>query len=109
MVRRIPASLLDTYEVDVLIIDDSSRDATFDKGPSDQQRRIASLPRDRLFNPVNQGYGGNQKIGYRYAIENGYDFVALIHGDGQYAPDACPNFSSPCARARPRRSSARAC
>ena len=37
-----------------------------------------------LFNPVNQGYGGNQKLGYHYAVEHGYDLVALLHGDGQY-------------------------
>lgn len=48
-----------------------------------------------LFNPVNQGYGGNQKLGYRYAIENGYDFVALIHGDGQYAPECLPELLEP--------------
>ena len=43
-----------------------------------------------LYNPVNQGYGGNQKIGYHYAIKNGFDFVALLHGDGQYAPEKLP-------------------
>ena len=35
------------------------------------------FPLTVLFNPVNQGYGGNQKIGYFYAIKNGFDFVAL--------------------------------
>ena len=40
-----------------------------------------------LRTPENQGYGGNQKLGYRYAIDHGFDFVALIHGDGQYAPE----------------------
>ena len=48
-----------------------------------------------LFNPVNQGYGGNQKIGYFYAIENGFDFVALVHGDGQYAPECLPDLLRP--------------
>ena len=40
-----------------------------------------------MSNPDNLGYGGNQKIGYYYAIKNQYDFVALVHGDGQYAPE----------------------
>jgi hypothetical protein len=26
-----------------------------------------------LFNRVNHGYGGKQKLGYHYAIERGYD------------------------------------
>jgi SAM-dependent methyltransferase len=48
-----------------------------------------------LYNPVNQGYGGNQKIGYHYAIENGFDFVALLHGDGQYAPEVLGALTEP--------------
>ena len=48
-----------------------------------------------LFNPKNQGYGGNQKIGYHYAITHGFDFVALVHGDGQYAPEALPELLKP--------------
>ena len=48
-----------------------------------------------LFNPLNQGYGGNQKIGYHYAINNGFDFVALVHGDGQYAPECLPSLLEP--------------
>jgi glycosyltransferase involved in cell wall biosynthesis len=48
-----------------------------------------------LYNPVNQGYGGNQKIGYHYAIENGFDFVALLHGDGQYAPEMLGALTEP--------------
>src|SRR5271165_4725615 len=95
VVRRIPASLLDTYEVDVLIIDDSSRDATFDRGHSISKDDTIPFRLTVLFNPVNQGYGGNQKIGYRYAIENGYDLVALLHGDGQYAPESLPDLLEP--------------
>jgi len=95
VVFRIPPSLLDTYDVDVLIIDDSSRDATFAKGYSVSRDTGLRFPTTVLFNPVNQGYGGNQKLGYRYAIDNGYDFVALIHGDGQYAPECLPDLLEP--------------
>lgn len=92
VLRRIPAKLNDDYEVDILIIDDSSRDLTFAK--SHETARDAGIPFDIriLFNPVNQGYGGNQKLGYRYAIERGYDYVALLHGDGQYAPECLPDL-----------------
>lgn len=95
---RIPALLLDTYEVDVLIIDDASRDETFEKGYSASKDAALPFRTTVLFNPVNQGYGGNQKLGYRYAIENGYDFVALIHGDGQYAPECLPAMLEPLRR-----------
>jgi 2-polyprenyl-3-methyl-5-hydroxy-6-metoxy-1,4-benzoquinol methylase len=46
----------------------------------------------------NQGYGGNQKLGYRYAIDHGFDIVALIHGDGQYAPEKLPELLEPLVR-----------
>ena len=48
-----------------------------------------------LYNAVRQGYGGNQKLGYHYALKCGYDFVALIHGDGQYAPECLPELLEP--------------
>src|SRR5579863_2337811 len=95
VVHRIPAQLLNTYDVDVLIIDDSSRDATFEKGHSITKEADLPFPITVLFNPKNQGYGGNQKLGYHYALERGYDFVALIHGDGQYAPECLPELLEP--------------
>ncbi|HTA47305.1 MAG TPA: bifunctional glycosyltransferase/class I SAM-dependent methyltransferase [Bryobacteraceae bacterium] len=95
VVHRIPAGLLNTYDVDVLIIDDSSRDATFEKGHSVSKEADLPFPITVLFNPRNQGYGGNQKLGYHYALERGYDFVALIHGDGQYAPECLPELLEP--------------
>ena len=87
VVRRTPVDLLDTYDIEILIIDDSSQDRTFSEGVG--VRRQADIPfrLTILYNPVNQGYGGNQKIGYHYAIEKGFDFVALLHGDGQYSPE----------------------
>ena len=93
--KRIPASLLTDYDVEVLVIDDSSTDRTFDHGEA--MRRSATLPfaLTVLFNPVNQGYGGNQKIGFHYAIKHGFDLVALIHGDGQYAPERLPELIAP--------------
>jgi glycosyltransferase involved in cell wall biosynthesis len=96
--KRIPASLLEDYEVEVLVIDDSSADETFEH--SDAIRRSETLPfaLTVLFSPVNQGYGGNQKIGFHYAIQRQFDFVALIHGDGQYAPECLPELVEPLAK-----------
>lgn len=95
--RRIPHGLLNDFDVEVLVIDDNSSDRTFDRG--EVLRRDASLPfrLTMLFNPANQGYGGNQKIGFHYAIQQGFDFVALIHGDGQYAPECLPELIAPLA------------
>src|SRR5215218_3468644 len=90
VLRRLPASLLDSYDTEVLIIDDASQDQTFEQGEA--VRRSGDLPFKLtvLVNPVNQGYGGNQKLGFQYAIEHQFDVVALLHGDGQYAPEVLP-------------------
>jgi hypothetical protein len=95
VVNRIPAELSDNYEIDVLIIDDSSRDKTFENSYALSKKPQIPFKIHVLFNPVNQGYGGNQKLGYHFAIAHGYDFVALLHGDGQYAPESLPALLAP--------------
>ncbi len=98
VVSRIPRSLAENYDVEVLIIDDASKDATFEAGHRLAQDKSGPFPIRVLFNPINQGYGGNQKIGYHYAIEHGFDFVALLHGDGQYAPECLPDLLEPLSK-----------
>jgi glycosyltransferase involved in cell wall biosynthesis len=95
--RRIPARLLHDYDVEVLVIDDSSTDQTFHRGETLRRDQALPFTLTVLFNPQNQGYGGNQKIGFHYAIQRGFDFVALIHGDGQYAPECLPELIGPLA------------
>jgi glycosyltransferase involved in cell wall biosynthesis len=92
VLRRIPASLAQDYDVEVLIIDDASKDATFRTGIEANQSEPLPFKLTVLYNPVNQGYGGNQKIGYHYAIKNDFDHVVLLHGDGQYAPEVLPKL-----------------
>jgi glycosyltransferase involved in cell wall biosynthesis len=93
VLSRIPASLQQP-DVEVLIIDDSSKDDTF-LSSLRYQRAHSAFKITVLRTPENQGYGGNQKLGYRYAIENHFDIVALVHGDGQYAPEKLPALLAP--------------
>src|SRR2546430_975287 len=93
VLSRIPSSLHGD-NVEVLIIDDSSQDDTFGNGLR-YQKRNSAFKITVLRTPENQGYGGNQKLGYRYAINNGFDIVALVHGDGQYAPEKLPALLQP--------------
>src|SRR3954463_9549712 len=96
VLSRIPRSLRGE-NVEVLIIDDSSQDDTFQSGIRYQQQDSAF--KITVFRtPENQGYGGNQKLGYRYAIDHGVDIVALVHGDGQYAPEKFPALLEPLVR-----------
>lgn len=96
VLARIP-SCLQSEDVEILIIDDSSSDDTFVNGLRYQQRASA-FKITVLRTPENQGYGGNQKLGYRYAIDHGFDIVALVHGDGQYAPEKLPALLAPLVR-----------
>ena len=95
---RIPVELGERYDTKVLILDDSSEDNTFDAGLEYVRCGRTTHKLEVLKNPVNHGYGGNQKLGYRYAIRNGYDMVALLHGDGQYAPEKLPDLIAPIVR-----------
>lgn len=92
VVGRIPISILEDPLNEVLIIDDASRDHTFMASNRIQARFNYPAKLIVLKNPVNQGYGGNQKLGYRYAIDQGFERVFLIHGDGQYAPELLCDF-----------------
>jgi glycosyltransferase involved in cell wall biosynthesis len=53
------------------------------------------LPLNIVRHAANLGYGGNQKFGYRWAIDNGVDIVVLLHGDGQYAPEELSRMVQP--------------
>ncbi|MGY6499524.1 MAG: methyltransferase domain-containing protein [Acidimicrobiales bacterium] len=78
----------------VLVADDFSDDQTYERG-LDYQASDASLPLTVIRQPRNLGYGGNQKAGYRWAIEHDLDVVVLLHGDGQYAPEMLPDIVAP--------------
>ena len=93
---RIPDEIYE-YDYEILVIDDSSADNTFQIAKK-YQRDNQSLNLTVLYNPINQGYGGNQKLGYRYAIENEFDAVVLLHGDGQYPPEMIEPMIEPIRR-----------
>ncbi len=90
---RIPAEVWDKV-AEVFVFDDSSPDDTHLVGLGYKAlQRKAKLT--VLRHEQNKGYGGNQIAGYQYAIDKGYDIVALLHGDGQYAPEALPQLLEP--------------
>lgn len=95
---RIPPDILEKVE-EIIVFDDASQDNTFVVGKEYRDRSDNS--RISVFrNAKNLMYGGNQRRGYRYAIERGYDIVVLLHGDGQYAPDVMQRLLSPIEEGR---------
>jgi len=90
---RIPPEILSKVE-EIFVFDDASQDRTYAVG-QDYQQRLAGDKLRVYRNPVNLMYGGNQRRGYRYAIERGFDIVVLLHGDGQYAPEVMQQLLTP--------------
>jgi len=62
--------------VDVVVVDDASQDDTAARA----RGRGAAV----LRHPCNLGYGGAVQTGFRYAVEQGYDFAVLMDADGQH-------------------------
>ena len=93
---RIPADFRPRI-TEILVGDDHSDDSTYLVGLG--YREVArDLPLTIVRHERNLGYGGNQKAGYRWAIEQGLDIVVLLHGDGQYAPERLPEVVAPIER-----------
>jgi glycosyltransferase involved in cell wall biosynthesis len=81
----------------VFVCDDASQDATYLVGLGYKQT-TDDLPLTIIRHPDNLGYGGNQKAGYRLAIEHDLDIIVLLHGDGQYAPECLEEIVAPLER-----------
>ncbi|MET1074154.1 MAG: glycosyltransferase family 2 protein [Umezawaea sp.] len=99
VLQRIPAKVRDDFDCEILVVDDASEDRTYALGREYQQAH-PEIRMTVLRNELNQGYGGNQKIGYTFAIERGFDVVVLLHGDGQYAPEEMPRLLEPLQEGR---------
>lgn len=91
--RRIPDVVWQNVE-EVVVFDDASQDETFALAIGYLQ--VNPNAKIKVFkNEKNQGYGGNQILGYQYFMDKGFDIVVLLHGDGQYAPEILAHMYHP--------------
>ena len=77
------------------VIDDTQRHVervvVIDDGSTDETAVVAREHGASVVEHViNTGVGGAVRTGYRYAIREGFDFVAQIDGDGQHDPAYIP-------------------
>ncbi|MBR1876251.1 MAG: glycosyltransferase family 2 protein [Lachnospiraceae bacterium] len=72
----------------LVIIDDGSRDATLEK----LNKKAESAPKLIVKHKENSGHGPTILFGYKYAIEEGADYVFQTDSDGQTDPDEFKAF-----------------
>ncbi|MBI1910812.1 MAG: methyltransferase domain-containing protein [Deltaproteobacteria bacterium] len=95
---RVPPDVMAEVE-EIVVFDDASHDDTFILAHG--YKTLNKISKLSIYkNPKNLGYGGNQKLGYEYFINKGFDAVVLLHGDGQYAPEFLRNIYQPIVEGR---------
>lgn len=72
------------YQFDAIVINDCSTDNT----PMIAEKLNCVL----LDLPVNLGIGGAVQTGFKYALENNYDYAIQVDGDGQHPTSAIPKL-----------------
>ena len=93
MLDRIPKNVYEEID-EIAVFDDASKDDTYMLSVG--YKEVNKLEKLQIYlNEKNLGYGGNQKRGFIYFMEKGFDVVVLLHGDGQYAPEVLNEMYDP--------------
>ena len=66
---------------EILVVDNRSTDGTLEAARAAADR--AKLPVTIVRNNDNYGLGGSHKVAFGYAVEHGFDYCIVLHGDDQ--------------------------
>jgi len=87
-IRDVVSNIMKVHpKMDYLIINDGSTDNT-EKVCRENGFQFITLP-------INLGIGGAVQSGYRYAMQNDYDIVIQMDGDGQHDPQYLDRIIAP--------------
>lgn len=73
-------------DIDFLIIDDASTDDTYTL--LNELKEVSTNNLKVIKNKTNMGHGNTVVNGYKYSIEQGYDFIAQVDGDNNVEPES---------------------
>ncbi len=87
--KIIPVVLAQSPELDILVIDDNSPDKTGDivEAISRQNPRVKLIRRERKL-----GLGTAYVMGFKYALEQGYDYCFEMDADFSHPPEKIPEM-----------------
>ncbi len=89
--RLIPAVLKQAPNIDILVVDDGSPDGT---GAIIKEIMVTNSNVNIVERSGKQGLGTAYVLGFKYAIERGYDFVFEMDADFSHNPNEIPVFLS---------------
>ncbi|MGF1655567.1 MAG: glycosyltransferase family 2 protein [Verrucomicrobiales bacterium] len=92
VLERIPENFWGDKEGVVVIINDCSPDKT---GEVAENLKTKWPWVEVVHQPQNTGYGGAQKAGLHRGLEVGAQAFAVVHADGQYAPELAMDLMAP--------------
>jgi len=70
------------YISDIIVVNNRSTD-NGEQAVMEYCQAHAELPVKLLRNDANYGLGGSHKVAFQYAMDNGFDYVIVLHGDDQ--------------------------
>jgi len=79
-------------DTSIIIINDCSSDNTISK-INEFIEKHKSKNLKIINNEKNMGYGYNYKLSFNFAVNNNYEKIIFVHGDGQYPPSQITKMS----------------
>lgn len=81
VLKQLDEEVLPYFE-EILVVNNRSTDDT-EKTVLAYLEENPTLPIKLMRNDENYGLGGSQKMAFHYAVDHGYDYVCMLHGDDQ--------------------------